>query len=216
MATLRVQKLSSDRGIGLGELSSLTGIDEETLEKYASEDIEINQETAKHLQKIAAKLDIPPAKLIEPVKKEAGRHLQILKALESPQHRGLNFDRLSELSNVHPSMLLLYSTQILSKQKWEEPQTQTDIGAIASVLDASVEDLVIIKDPPTTGIRVADFLEEKGLTIQELSLVSDIPESTINFVASQPIDLVELRNASSVPAVRASSGICCSMLGICC
>ena len=59
MATLRVQKLSSDRGIGLGELSSLTGIDEETLEKYASEDIEINQETAKHLQKIAAKLDIP-------------------------------------------------------------------------------------------------------------------------------------------------------------
>lgn len=213
MPTLRIQKFLSDRGTTVSELSLLTEIEEKTLERYAQEGVEINPTTAKHLRKIASKLDIPPAKLIEPVKKEVGRHLKILKALESSQHQGLSFNRLSELAKVHPSMLLLYSTQVLLGKKWEEPQTQTDVSAIASALGTSVEDLIVLKDPPTTGVRVSDFLEEKGLTIQEFSLINDIPESAVNFIASEPIDLVELEETSLSPLHQGTACVCCHIMG---
>ncbi len=213
MAHLRIKKFLSDRGITETDLSQLTRIPENTLNRYAQESIDINEDTVKDIRKIASQLNIPPAKLIQPVRKQSGIRLKIIEVLENSQDSKLNFKKLSELCErlqVHPSILVLYSTQVMLKEKWEEEQTQKDISSIASILGVSIEELAVIEDPPITKIRLDDFLKEKGLTIEQFSLLNDFPVTTTKFLASQPIDLLAFKRFSQYQQVI---GTCCKYIG---
>jgi transcriptional regulator with XRE-family HTH domain len=185
MANLRIQEFLDARGLTRTDLSRLTDIAENVIGVYADESIDLNQETAQNIRTISAKLNIPAAKLIRPVDKKAGVRLKIL---EEAKLRDLTLTQISEDSNVHPLVLGFYSTQVLLKDKWQEARTQEDIGRIAAVLKTSPTELSVVQDPSITQLRVKDFLQEKGITLEELSLLYDAPPEFISLLASQPFD----------------------------
>ena len=205
MPVLRIQEFLNARGLAITDLSRLTGLAEDILRSYTEESIDLNQESAQNLRTISTKLNIPAAKLIRPVDKKAGIRLKVLERAEA---QGLTLSQLSEESNVHPLLLAIYSTQVLLKEKWEEVQTQENIGRIAAALDTSPEELSVIQDPPITQLRVNDFLQEKGLSLEDLSLLYDIPSEVFNLLASQPFDFSAISGRSELILIRL-----CQLLG---
>lgn len=186
MAFLRIREFLNTQGLDISELSKLTGISEDTIKDYINNSIDINQETSENFRKIARKLNIPVAKLIKPQKKQTGISFKIL---EKAKNQGIDFTQLCELTKMHPLLLAIYSTQIILKDKWEEEQTQQNIQCIAKELNSTPEELVVIEDPPITQLRMNDFLLEKGLSLDELSLLYNTPRDALDLLNSQPVDL---------------------------
>jgi|GEM_PF-1829668 len=210
MAHLRIQEFLDARGFTIGDLANLTGINEEVLRTYSTESINLDQENAEHLRRIASKLNVPVAKLIRPVAKQAGVSFKILKKAKS---QGLDLTEISIQSGVHPLLLAIYSTQVILKDKWAEGQTQENIRRIATELNSSPEELVQVEDPPISKLRMDDYLLEKGLSLDELSLLYNIPREPLDILVSHPFDFVkfkELKNNSNILI-----DICCEYLWCC-
>lgn len=185
MVSLRIQEFLDARGLSRTDLSSLTGISEDTINAYAAESISLNEETSQDIRTIAAKLGIPTGKLIRPVDKKPGIRLKIL---EQAQAQGLTLNQISERSHVHPLLLGIYSTQVLLKEKLEEPEIQDDLNRIATALGTSPLDLSVIEDPPITQLRINEFLQEKGISLEELSLLYNVPSRFFDLIDGQPFD----------------------------
>ncbi len=207
MVSLRIQEFLNARGLSRTDLSSLTGIAEDTINTYAAESIDLSQETAQDIRTIAGKLGIPAAKLIRPTAKKPGIRLKIL---EQAKAQDLTLNQIAERSNVHPYILGIYSTQVLLKEKYEEPKIQADISSIADTLGTSIVELSMSSDPPITQLRLGEFLQEKGISLEELSLLYDIPSDFFDLIDSQPFDL------SSFTANETLRSLCCELLGCRC
>lgn len=211
MVHLRIQEFLNARGFTIDEFAHLTGINEEVLRTYSTESINLDQENTEHLRRIASKLNVPVAKLIRPVAKQAGVSFKIL---EKAKSEGLN--ELSGLADLHPLLLAIYSTQVLLKDKWEEEQTQENIRRIATALKSTPEELVTVEDPPVTQLRMDDFLREKGVSMEELSLLYDVPREALSLLDSQPFDLSRFSRIDKI--FPDDKNICCEFapLSFCC
>ena len=207
MVSLRIQEFLDARGLSRTDLSSLTDISEDAIDTYAAESINLNEDTAQDIRKIAAKLCIPAPKLIRPIDKKPGIRLKIL---EQAKTQGLTLNQISERSNVHPYILGIYSTQVLLKEKLEEPQIQSEISRIADILGTSLVELSVSSEPPITQLRLSEFLQEKGISLEELSLLHDIPSDFFNLLDGQPFDF------SSFNANEVMRSLCCELFGCRC
>ena len=207
MVSLRVQEFLDARGLSRTDLSSLTGISEDAINTYAAESINLGEDTAQDIRTIAAKLGIPSAKLIRPVDKKPGVRLKIL---EKAKAQDLTLNQIAERSNVHPYILGIYSTQVLLKEKYEEPKIQRDISSIVDTLGTSIVELSVSSDPPITQLRLGEFLKEKGISLEEMSLLYDIPSDFFDLIDSQPFDI------SSFVADETLRTLCCELLGCRC
>lgn len=210
MVSLRLQEFLDAKGLMIAELSQLTGISENLIQAYVQNSIELNTENAENFRKIAARLNVPVAKLIRPSNKQAGVSFKIV---EKAKSQGLDLTDLSERSNTHPLILAIYSTQVLLKDKWAEAQTQDNIHRIATELNSTPQELVVVKDPPITQLRMGDFLQEKGLSLEELSLLSNIPAEALDLLVSQPFDLTSFRDLERDWILWPS--FCCEYLWCC-
>jgi transcriptional regulator with XRE-family HTH domain len=204
MVILRIQEYLDARGLTIAELAQLTSIEEESLRTYSQESINLNQENTEHLRRIATKLNVPVAKLIRPAAKQAGISFKIL---EKAKSQGLDLAELSRRSEVHPLLLAIYSTQVLLKDKWGEEQTQDNINRIAAELNSSPEELIKIEDPPITQLRMDDFLREKGMSIDDLSLLYNAPREAFELLASQPLDTLRFKDLEKQDV--SWGGFCC-------
>lgn len=199
-AYLRIQEFADAKGLTLEELAQASNVSEEILKKYSTSSIEITEDSASNLRKIATKLDIAVAKLIKPVAKIGGFRLRIF---EITKQRNLTLNQLSEISGVHPTLLAFYSTQAISKQKILEDETQENLSRISRALGVDIEELKVASELSETMLRVDDYVKEKGLTLEDLSILNNVPIEFMRLISTQPIDLDRLR----VPS-RVESSLC--------
>ncbi len=69
MVTLRIQELAEAKGMTLEQLSQDCGISVEKIRKYAAESIEIKEENAADIQKIANTFNVSSLHLLNRLKK---------------------------------------------------------------------------------------------------------------------------------------------------
>ena len=210
MVLLRIQEFLDARGFTIDEFASLTGINEEVLRIYSTDSINLDQENTEHLRRIASNLNVPVAKLIRPAAKQAGVSFKILKKAKS---QDLDLTDLSIRADVHPLLLAIYSTQVLLKDKWAEEQTQENIRRIATELNSTPEELATVEDPPISKLRMDDYLREKGLSLDELSLLYNIPKEPLDILVSHPFDFSSFKELEKNSNILMN--ICCEYLWCC-
>ncbi|MCL1469208.1 helix-turn-helix domain-containing protein [Argonema antarcticum] len=193
MATFRIQELAEAKGLTIEELSEVSGVSMKRIQRYYTTtsftSVEITEQTAGELRQIAAKLDLPVMELVKPVLKRAAFKLNIIKIA---QKKGITLEELSERSGVHPSFIDFYSTQTISKDKLAEDPYQMHISEISKALEVSPEDLKVVSDLAITIFPLEEFAKERNLSLEELSLITDIPVELINLIKTHPVNLARL------------------------
>jgi transcriptional regulator with XRE-family HTH domain len=210
MVNLRIRDLAAAKGLTVSELSEVSGISSETMMKYATESVEITEETAANLRKMAEKLDVPVIELIKPINKPPAFKLRII---EKAQEKGISLEQLSEKSGVHPAVLAFYATQPISEEKLADSNSQTSLGKINQILQCATEELQVVANIPTTKLGVEKLLEERMLSLEELSLLSNLPLEFVDLMATQPVDIstfesisgIELTESSDLPVLPQNS-----------
>lgn len=189
--TLRIQELVEAQGLTFEELSKASGVSLEDIQAYATTPVELIEETATALRKIATKLNVAVVELVQPIaKREAFK----LKILEMAQQKGLTLEKLSERSGVNPAIISFYSTQSISNQKLNELESKNQyLRKISQALVCDVEDLKIEAELPTTKLCVEEWVEERGLNLQDLSRLTNLPQEYIDLIAKHPLDVNQVR-----------------------
>lgn len=189
MVNLKIRDLANAKGLTVSELSEVSGISSETMMKYATESVEITEETTANLRKIAKKLDVPVMNLIKPVAKQAAFKLTII---EKAKEKGITLEQLSTKSDVHISIVAFYSFQVISKEKLAEEPYQTYLTKISDALECkSEEDLKIVAELPATRLRLEEMAQEKGLSLEDVSRLTATPREFIDLMATQPVHISE-------------------------
>ncbi|MCT7951881.1 helix-turn-helix domain-containing protein [Ancylothrix sp. C2] len=199
MVNLRIRDLAAAKGLTVSELSEVSGISSETMMKYATESVEITEETTANLIKIAEKLDVPVMKLIKPVAKQAAFKLTII---EKTKQKNITLEQLSEKSGVHLALVAFYSTQVISKEKLAEEPYQTYLIKISEALECKSEDLKVAADLPATRLRLEEMAQEKGLSLEDVSRFTETPREFVDLMATQPVNINLLLNNSAIKRVN--------------
>lgn len=185
--TLRLQEFVPENEFAA--LAQGTNIPEETLRRYATDLIEVNEETAKSFQKIAKYLKKQSVlDLLKPVGNNEVVRLRISALTEG---KGWTLQHLSEKTDINLILLEFYSKQPIYKQKLTEPKSQENLNKICNVLDCTIEELMLsvkAEQLPETKLRLEELAQEIGLSLYDLSLLTDLPYELIDLMATQPID----------------------------
>lgn len=185
MINLRIQELLDARDLSRTDLSSLTGISEDVITKYAVESINLREDTAQDIRVIATQLDTPVEDLIQQVDENPGVRLRIS---EYAAAQGLNLTQIANSANVNLYVLAIYSTQVLLKEKYEEPKIQAELSRIANTLGTSLVELSDSSEVPINRISLGTFLQRKGTSLGDLSLLYDVPSDLFELLDGQPFD----------------------------
>ncbi len=189
MVSLRIQQVAESKGLTLAEVIKISGVSHEMMENYANDSIEITEETTANLTKIAKKLDVPVIELFNTVAKQAAFQLTIV---EKAKEKGITLEDLSTKSDVHISIVAFYSFQVISKEKLAEEPYQTYLTKISEALECkSEEDLKIVAELPATRLRLEEMAQEKGLSLEDISLLTKTPREFIDLMATQPVHISE-------------------------
>jgi hypothetical protein len=222
MVKLRIQEIAESKGISLEELDQLTGFSTQNLTESLrrenvneSSNIEnITLENAKQLRKKAATLGVSVLDLISPTAKKVAFNLKII---ETAKNQNLNLEDLSKLSGVDPAIVAFYSTQAISREKLAEPRFQEYLNRISETLNSSIQDLQVLADLPKTKLLIEDIAQEKGITLQEMAVLMDVPSDFLDLVATQPIDTDKFLQVEGLLALRGPiCAICCVSKQPCC
>lgn len=176
----------------LSLLSQATGLDENVIQKYAKEQIEITKATATDLTKIAEVLKVSTVELVNPVfKREAVK----LKISELIQANNTSLEELSAKTQIDLPTLCFYSTQPISKQKLNDDPIRENIGKISESLGlSSIEKLIDSNvELPLTRLRILEVAEETNLSLEQLSLISDIDPHLLDLLANHPVDITAFK-----------------------
>ena len=88
-----------------------------------------------------------------------------------------------------------------------------DIKRISEVLECTIEELQEPATLPITKLDIESLSSQRGLTLEDLALLSDFPSEFINLIATHPVDK-SLFEHSAVDGL-----ICdwfCSIFSVCC
>ena len=216
MVTLRIQELAEVKGITLEQLSQDCCISVEKIYHYASESIEIKEETAAEIQAIATRLNVTVLEVVKPVAKPVAFKLKIQ---EIAQEKGITLEELSEKAGVHPAILIFYSTQAIAETQLEEPRFESYLFKINHALECCKEDLKVPAELPLTSLRLQEFAEERGLALEEFSQLTDMSADVIELIDKNPInlpDLVEgLQRSNSLNRYDRIRDFLCQYSGLC-
>lgn len=195
MITLRIKEIIEARGLSPETLSNGSGVPLKDIQAYiTSPTIEsITDIIAEHLRKIAKQLEVPVVELVKPV---TPQEVFRLKILEIAQQKNITFEELSkrcEESGVHISILAFYSTQPISNQKLNELESKNKyLSKISQILECSIEDLKIAVEAPIIKLGIAEWAAKKGLTLENLSLLTGLPLDFIDLISTQNLDNADL------------------------
>lgn len=193
MVKLRIQEIAESKGISLEELDQLTGLSTRNLTESLrrenvneSSNIEnITAENAEQLRKKAATLGVSVLDLLSPTAKKVAFNLKII---ETAKNQNLTLEELSKRSGVDPAIVAFYSTQAISREKLAEPRFQEYLNRISQTLNSPIPDLQVLADLPKTKLLIEDIAQEKGISLQEMAILLDLPSDFLDLVATQPID----------------------------
>ncbi|MCT7965724.1 helix-turn-helix transcriptional regulator [Laspinema sp. D1] len=202
MVTLRIQELAEAKGITLEQLSEDCCISVEKLQKYASESIEIQEETAADIQAMATQLNVTVFEVLKPVDHPVAFKLKIQ---EIAYKKGITLEELSEKSGVHFAIILFYSTQAIAKAQFEKKEFQESLSRISQVLGGRSEDLKVSAELPLTSLRLKEGAQEKGITLKQLSEITQVPYELIELMDNQPINI----------SMLSLDSVICQILGSC-
>lgn len=195
----------------LSLLSQATGIDENVIQKYAKDQIEITKATATDLTKIAEVLKISSVELVNPVlKREAVK----LKIRELIQEKSTSLEKLSSKTKIDLPTLCFYSTQPIGKQKLNNSPISDNLVKISDALGlSSIENLLDTNvELPPTRLRILEVAEERNLSLEELSLISGIDPHLLDLLANHPVDIKALE---AIPwETGETEGILCRLVCI--
>ncbi|MBN3926538.1 helix-turn-helix transcriptional regulator [Nostoc sp. NMS4] len=186
MINLRIQEFAEAKSLSLEELSKLSSVPLQDIQSYTTIE-SLTEEIAANLRKIAAKLNVPVWELVKPV---ANREAFKLKILEMVEQKGLTLEELSKLSGLHLAFLAFYSTQSVCKRKLEDLESQHQhLTKIAKSLDCNIEDLREEAELPSTKLRFEELVQERGLTTDALSMLTELPHEFLDLITTQPLDI---------------------------
>lgn len=185
MVTLRIQELAAAKRMTLEQLSQDCGISVKKIQTYASESIEIQEETAAEIQKIAERLEINSLDLLQSNPNSSFIRLNIIQKI---QEKSLTLEALSEKSGVHISVLAFYTTQPISRERLAEAKFQENLEKICACLESSLKELIIPKaNIPFIKFDIDSVISHANLTPQKFSLLSNISEDCIDLIRSQAL-----------------------------
>jgi lambda repressor-like predicted transcriptional regulator len=210
MTTLRIKEILQTKGLTLQELSQLIDVSENYIQSILDKPIQITEETATVLNKISEALKIPLVNLFTTATKQEAVRLRILDLI---QEREMSLEELSDQSGVHPSIIAIYSTQPICKQKLVETKFQENLVKISQALTSNLEDLQVEADLPITRLRFREMMELKGLTVDDLSTLTGLPNEFVELVTTEPMDMNIFRNH---PVLAGWSGVLCRFCPVCC
>ncbi|MCT7961220.1 hypothetical protein NG791_11090 [Laspinema sp. D1] len=194
MVTLRIQEIAEAKGMTLEQLSQDCGVSLEKIHQYSAESIEIKEEMAVEIQTIATQLDVTVLELVKPLTTPVAFKLKIQELAEA---KGMTLEELSKKAEVHPAIIAFYSTQVISKSKLEEPPFELYLSQISQALECCNEDLKTIAELSLTSLRLQESTQERGLTLKELSKLTNTPYEVIDLMATQPVNSRNFINLSA-------------------
>jgi len=198
---LRIQELAEAKELTLEEISNRSSVSVEAIQAYATATVELTEKIAIDLRNIAKPevLDVAVVELIESVvKREAVK----FKIRDIARQKGLTLGQLSEATAINLLLIEFYSEQPIFKEQLIEPKLQNNLNEICKTLDCKIEDLIVkveAEELPETKLRIEELLEEKGITLEDLSLLTELPNELIDLMATQPIDVCDRDEIREVP-----------------
>jgi DNA-binding Xre family transcriptional regulator len=210
MITFHVKEILQTKGLTLQELSQLINVSENYIQSILDKPNQITEETATVLNKISEALKIPLVNLFANATKQEAVRIKILDLI---QEREMSLEELSDQSGVHPSIIAIYSTQPICKQKLAEPKFRENLVKISQALTSSPEDLQAEADLPITRLPFREMMELKGLTVDDLSTLTGLPNEFVELVTTEPVDMNVFRNH---PVLGGWRDAICGFCPVCC
>ncbi|MBD1894040.1 helix-turn-helix transcriptional regulator [Coleofasciculus sp. FACHB-129] len=205
MITLRIQEIADAKSkpLTLEELSQVSGVSLKVIQDYATKPIKtLTEEVADNLRKLADKLEVDVLELVMPVRqdvdvlevkpvdKQEAVKLEIRKIAKDT--KDWNLQELSKQCEVDLIIVEFYSKQPIYKQKLDETSAKETLSKICKALDCQIEDLLVevkAEELPETKLRIEELAAERGLSLNDLSLLTRLSYEFIDLVATQPINV---------------------------
>jgi hypothetical protein len=204
MPKLRLSEVIAENSIDVDALSldireAITRVlvRENTLDK-------LNAEIAKDLRAIADSLNVSIFDLLTPAEKFY--RLKIFENLTEPEYSGSQKEKLEKLfaklpsySKISFTLLALYATQVLP----ESILKGSDLKQVCKVLGISVENLKEISTEPNQTISVESILISLGISLDELSMLLEIPKKFIPWISKEPkiVNVLEQERRFRIPRI---------------
>jgi hypothetical protein len=193
MPKLRLSEVIAENSIDVDALSldireAITRVlvRENTLDK-------LNAEIAKDLRAIADSLNVSIFDLLTPAEKFY--RLKIFENLTEPEYSGSQKEKLEKLfaklpsySKISFTLLALYATQVLPE----------------SILKGSdLKNLKEISTEPNQTISVESILISLGISLDELSMLLEIPKKFIPWISKEPkiVNVLEQERRFRIPRI---------------
>jgi hypothetical protein len=198
MPKLRLSEVIAERSIIVADLSADVRETINTLLAQENTLGKINKATAENLRFIAATLNVSIFDLFTP--DEKFYRLKIFENLNEPEYSGTPkekleklFDKLPQSNKVSFSLLSIYATQVLP----ESLLKGNELRVIYKILDIHLEALKEISPAPNQTISVESVLKNLGITLDELSLLLEVPKKFIPWLSTNTIILSNDENTRS-------------------
>jgi hypothetical protein len=184
MPKLRLSEVIAEQSIIVADLNTDV---QETINTLLTQETtlgKIDKATAEKLRLIAKSLDVSLFDLFTSVEKFY--RLKIFEYLNEPEYSGSQKENLEKLfaklpssSKISFNLLTLYATQILP----ESLLTSADLKQICKLLGITLEALKDIFDLPRQTISVESILLNQGITLDEFSLLIEVPKKFIPWIS---------------------------------
>nr|ADO19133.1 hypothetical protein Nfla_5402 [Nostoc flagelliforme str. Sunitezuoqi] len=184
--TLRIQELLDNKSVSFQDLSNASDISEEDIKILSSQTIEITEQNAFILSKIAKKMDVSILDLIQPVATKKAFKFRIF---ELTEQQGISFEYLSMKTGIHLLILEFYNTNPISEENLDRLPHSQNLNKIIAVLNCTIEDLKVEEKLPKTRIIVEELASERGLTLEDLSLLIGLPLELLQLINLHPVNI---------------------------
>jgi hypothetical protein len=190
MPKLRLSEVIAEKKIEVAGLSKDVQQAIETLLAQENTLGNIDEATAEKLRLIAKSLDVSLFDLFTSVEKFY--RLKIFEYLNEPEYSGSQKENLEKLfaklpssSKISFNLLTIYATQVLPESLLRD----SDLKQICKFLDISLEALKDVFDLPRQTISVESILLKLGITLDEFSLLIEVPKKFIPWLSLEKIKI---------------------------
>ncbi|AVH68483.1 helix-turn-helix domain-containing protein [Nostoc sp. 'Peltigera membranacea cyanobiont' N6] len=184
--TLRIQELLDNKSLSFQDLSNALDISEEEIRKLSSQTIDITEENAFILAKIAKELNVSILDLVQPVATNKAFKFRIFELIEQ---QGISFEDLSIRTGIHPLILEFYNTNPIPETNLYGLPHSQNLAKISAVLNCTIEDLKLEEKLPKTRILIEELASERGLTLEALSLLIGLPLELLQLLSLHPVNI---------------------------
>lgn len=195
MPKLRLSEVITEKSIIVDDLSADVQEAINTLLTRENTLGKIDKATAESLRLIAESLNVSIFDLFTPAEKFY--RLKIFENLNEPKYLGSQKEKLEKLfaklpssSKISFNLLTIYATQVLPNNLLKG----ADLKEICKVLDVNLEDIKDIFNVSRQTISVESILLKLGITIDELSLLIEVPKKFIPWLSSELIQVSKISN----------------------